>query len=87
MPEKVRSPDAAKPYVQFSKRVVTTVTAAVTLICVTALILCAATGYTAGLVDVVKAYIGYAIVVFTAYSGNSAVEKWLVNRYGNNKTE
>ena len=30
---------------------------------------------------VVKAYISYAIVVFAAYSGNSAVEKWLVRKY------
>ncbi len=32
---------------------------------------------------IVKAYISYAIVVFAAYSSNSAVEKWLVRKYKN----
>ena len=30
-------------------------------------------------VDVIKANIPFAVVVFAAYSGNSAVEKWLVH--------
>lgn len=29
-------------------------------------------------VDVIKANIPFAVVVFAAYSGNSAVEKWLM---------
>jgi len=32
-------------------------------------------------VELGRAYISYAIVAFTAYSGNSAVEKWLVRKY------
>ena len=70
-----------KPYVQFSKRVVVAVTASVTAICLAALILCAVAGDTPSVVLVVKAYIGYAIVVFAAYSGNSAIEKWLIKKY------
>lgn len=30
-------------------------------------------------VDVINANIPFAVVVFVAYSGNSAVEKWLVH--------
>lgn len=37
-------------------------------------------------VDVIKVYIQYAMVVFAAYSGNSAVEKWLVHRWGSGNT-
>ena len=70
-----------KPYVQFSKRVVVAVTASVTAICLAALVLCALIGGVEEVVLVVKAYISYAIVVFAAYSGNSAVEKWLVRKY------
>ena len=32
--------------------------------------------------QITKVYIQYAMVVFAAYSGNSAVEKWLVHRWG-----
>ena len=70
-----------KPYVQFSKRIVVAVTASVTAICLAALILCAMADDAPSVVLVVKAYISYAIVVFAAYSGNSAVEKWLVKKY------
>ena len=70
-----------KPYVQFSKRIVVAVTASVTVICLTALVLCFLSGGAEEVVMVVKAYISYAIVVFAAYSGNSTVEKWLVRKY------
>ena len=70
-----------KPYVQFSKRVVMAVTASVTGICVAGVLLCALIGGAEEVVLVVKAYISYAIVVFAAYSGNSAVEKWLIWKY------
>ena len=37
---------------------------------------------TDAVVELGKAFISYALVAFTAYSGNSAVEKWLVRKYG-----
>ncbi len=70
-----------KPYVQFSKRIVVAVTASVTVMCIAGILLCALIGSAEEVVLVVKAYISYAIVVFAAYSGNSAVEKWLVRKY------
>ena len=76
-----------KPYVQFSKRIVVAVTASVTGMCVAALLLCALVGSAGEVVLVVKAYISYAIVVFAAYSGNSAVEKWLVRKYKDEEGE
>ena len=76
-----------KPYVQFSKRIVVAVTASVTAICLAALLLCAIAGDTASIVLVFKADISYAIVVFAAYSGNSAVEKWLVRKYKDEEGE
>ena len=76
-----------KPYVQFSKRIVVAVTASVTVICFTALLLAALIGCAEEVVMIVKAYISYATVVFAAYSGNSAVEKWLVQKYKNEEKE
>lgn len=70
-----------KPYVQFSKRIVVAVTVSVTGMCMAGVLLCALIGGAEEVVLVVKAYISYAIVVFAAYSGNSAVEKWLVRKY------
>lgn len=70
-----------KPYVQFSKRIVVAVTASVTVLCLAALLLTSLVGGAEEVVLVVRAYISYAIVVFAAYSGNSAVEKWLVRKY------
>lgn len=71
-----------KKYTQFSKKIVVAVTAAVTVICAAALVLCYLAGDTAGVVEAANAYIGYATIAFTAYSGNSAVEKWLTRKYG-----
>ena len=70
-----------KPYVQFSKRIVVAVTASVTVLCLAALLLTGLIGGAEEVVLVVKAHISYTIVVFAAYSGNSAVEKWLVRKY------
>ena len=70
-----------KKYTQFSKRIVVAVTAAVTIICAAALVLCFLAGDTAGVVEAANAYIGYATVAFVAYSGNSAAEKWLAKKY------
>ncbi len=83
--EKPRAP--SKRHVQFSKVIVVAVTAAVTLICGCGMWLSYSLGNVQGIVDLGKAYISYAIVAFTAYSGNSAVEKWLVKRYGVNTEE
>lgn len=75
-----------KKYVQFSKRIVVAVTAAVTVICAAALVLCFMAGDTGSVVAAANAYIGYATVAFVAYSGNSAAEKWLVRKYGKEHT-
>ena len=71
-------------YVQFSKVIIVAVTAAVTVICGIGMLLCYQLGDSGGLVDVCRAYISYAMVAFTAYSGNSAVEKWLIKKYSGN---
>ena len=63
------------------------VTARVTAICMAALLLCYLIGSAEEVVMVVRAYISYAIVVFASYSGNSAVEKWLVRKYKNEGEE
>lgn len=76
-----------KRYVQFSKRIVVAITAAVTALCVLSVCLCFATGQMVEAVEVIKAYIGYATVVFVAYSGNSAAEKWLVSKYSGTRTD
>lgn len=76
---KTRSP-TEKPYVQYSKRVVTAVVTLVTLLCAAAIALGWESGDMTVATDVVRAYIQFATVVFVAYSGNSAVEKWLVQR-------
>jgi hypothetical protein len=83
MENKARAPDS-KPYVQFSKRMVVLVVASALVISLLGIVLCALVGAPedAGVVAIIKTYIGFAIVVFTAYSGNSAVEKWLVSKYG-----
>ena len=75
-----------KKYTQFSKKIVVAVTAAVTVICAAALVLCYLSGDTAGVVEAANAYIGYATIAFAAYSGNSAVEKWLTRKYGTEHT-
>lgn len=78
--------DHMKKYTQFSKKIVVAVTAAVTVICAAALVLCFLAGDTAGVVEAANAYIGYATIAFAAYSGNSAVEKWLTKKYGSVQT-
>jgi len=77
---KPRAPN--KRYVQFSKVIIVAVTAAVTVICIGGMLLCYSLADTDAVVELGKAFISYAIVAFTAYSGNSAVEKWLVRKYG-----
>lgn len=69
-----------KQYVQFSKRIVIAVIASEFALCFATLLL-SCCGYDMSIgADVIRAHTPFAIVTFVAYSGNSAVEKWLVNR-------
>ena len=72
----------SKPYVQFSKRIVVAVTVCVTVLSLVGVVLCYAGNGLEELQGVVKQYIQYAMVVFVAYSGNSAMEKWLLKKAG-----
>ena len=76
-----------KPYIQFSKLVVIFVTLAVTALCTSAVVLTYKLMDVAQMVNAVRAYIEYATIAFVSYSGNSAVEKWLVNRRNTNTEE
>ena len=68
-----------KQTVQFSKQMVLAVVLSEILLCVATVVLsCCGFDMTTG-VAVIKANIPFAVVVFAAYSGNSAVEKWLVH--------
>lgn len=73
-----------KPYVQFSKRMVVLITLCVTAMSLLGIIVCTLYGQLMYLVEILRSYIGYATITFAAYSGNSAVEKYLVKRYENN---
>lgn len=67
-----------KQYVQFSKKMVMAVVFSEIALCIaTVALACCGFDMTIG-VDVIRANIPFAVVVFAAYSGNSAVEKWLV---------
>lgn len=71
-----------KRHVQFSKRMtVLSVLAAVLVAAGTELLLWQM-AYPAGIVEVCKAMLLFASLVFVAYCGNSAVEKWALSRYG-----
>lgn len=76
---KARAPN--RRYVQFSKVIVVAVTAAVTVICIGGMLLCYSLADTDAVVELGKAFISYAMIAFAAYSGNSAVEKWLIKKY------
>ena len=66
-------------YSQFSKWMVMTVVFSEIAICVATIVLsCCGFDMTIG-VDVIHANIPFAVVVFAAYSGSSAVEKWLIH--------
>ena len=66
-----------KRHVQFSKIVVVFVTTAVTALCAATVRMAYKMSDADNMVNAVKAYIEYATIAFVAYSGNSAVEKWL----------
>lgn len=62
----------------FSKGMVMAVVFSEIALCVATIVL-SCRGYDMAIgVDVIKANIPFAVVVFAAYSGSSAVEKWLV---------
>ena len=76
--------NGSRHFIQFSKIVVVFVTAAVTALCTAAVRLSYRMSDADNMVNAVKAYIEYATIAFVAYSGNSAVEKWLVyHKVGN----
>lgn len=70
-----------KEYVQFSKRIIVAVTAAVTVLCTAAVVLCWFRNDTESIVKVVETYIWYAGLAFASYSGNSIAEKWMARKY------
>ena len=68
-----------KQITDFSKKMVMIVVLAEIAMCAATITLaCLGYNMTTG-VDVIKANTPFAVVVFAAYSGNSAVEKWLVH--------
>lgn len=68
-----------RPISQFSKKMVMAVVFSEIAICIATIVLsCCGFDMAIG-VDVIKANIPFAVVVFAAYSGNSAVEKWLMH--------
>ena len=77
----------SKPYVQFSKRIVVLVTICVTLISLVGMVLSYAGNGLEEMEHAVEAYIRYATIVFVAYSGNSAMEKWLIKTAGSRRND
>lgn len=68
-----------KQRIQFSKAMVLAVVLSEIALCVATITLtCFGFNMAIG-VDVIKANIPFAVVVFAAYSGSSAIEKWLVH--------
>lgn len=75
-----------KTYVQFSKRMtVVAVVAAVIIAGATEWLLWQMEAAD-GIVEVCKAMLLFSGLVFVAYCGNSAVEKWALSRYGGSGT-
>lgn len=72
----------SKPFMQFSKKIVVAVTIVVTAVCASAMVLLWMMADSQNLVQVVKSYINYAIIVFASYTGNSVTEKVLMARSG-----
>lgn len=66
-----------RKYTQFSKKMVMAVVFSEIALCVATIVLaCCGFDMTVG-VNVIKANASFAMVAFAAYSGNSAVEKWV----------
>lgn len=66
-------------HVQFSKKIVVSVTVAVTVLCYMSILLMYKVSDTQYMADVIKMYIAYAMVVFASYSGNSIAEKLILH--------
>ena len=76
----------SKKYVQFSKKVVIAVCISVTVITVLSIVLDFLGNMPGQATGIVKVYIQFAMVVFAAYSGNSAIQKWLIKKYSSAAT-
>ena len=69
-----------RQYTQFSKKMVMAVVFSEIALCAaTVTLACCGFDMTIG-VDVIKANAPFAMVAFAAYSGNSAVEKWVTRK-------
>lgn len=66
-----------RQYIQFSKRVITGVTIAVTIICGGAILLCYEAEDTQSVVGLVTSYTNFATIAFVSYSINSIGDKIL----------
>lgn len=72
-----------RQYTQFSKKMVMAVVFSEIVLCAATIAL-ACCGFDMAIgVDVIRANIPFAVVVFAAYSGNSAVEKWAARSAAN----
>jgi hypothetical protein len=69
-------------YVQFSKRVIKWVSLGVFALSVYGMTLCYVANYPQGIVSIAQSDIWYGMFAFIAYSGNSALEKWLIKKGG-----
>lgn len=75
-----------KTYVQFSKRMTVVSVVSAVLIALGTEWTLWQMAYPSGIVEVCKAMLMFAGLVFVAYCGNSAVEKWALSRYGGSET-
>lgn len=68
-----------RPYMQFSKKIVVAVTAFVSIICMVTVVLMFIVRQAQYMSDIVKSYIGFSMLVFATYSGNSIAEKFILH--------
>ena len=74
-----------KKMIQFSKIIVSSVTVAVTVMCLFSIWLCYQEHNPDGIIKVLDSYMDFAIVAFVSYSVNSISEKAIVNKVFQNK--
>lgn len=67
-------------YIQFSKRVIASITIAATAMCLAAMGLCFFKQDMGDIVGIVKAYLNFATVGFVSYSVNSIGEKFIKSK-------
>ncbi len=72
---------------QFSKRMTVTAVASAVIVAIGTELILWRMGDAAGIVAVCRSLILFAGLVFTAYCGNSAVEKWALSRWGGGREE